>query len=139
MSANVTVDPLKGPSRPRIAIVDDDLTQVCIAELFLFDDYDVVCFSDPRQALFAILQDAPDAIVSDVHMPGMGGVALREALLRAGVDVPFVFLTGDGFAQGMAGAAGQGRVAWLEKPMDKAMLREKVAHLLADGLAQPLS
>lgn len=121
-------------SRPRLVIVDDDPTQLCIAELFLMDDHDVRCYTDAREAMFAILQDMPDAVVSDIHMPGMSGLALREALERTGAHVPFVFLTGDDFAQGLSGTAGDARVEWLPKPMDKAQLRERVARVLShDG------
>lgn len=127
-----------GSSPPRIVIVDDDPTQLCIAELFLMDDHDVRCFTDAREALFAILHDLPDAIISDIHMPGMGGIALQEALERADVHLPFVFLTGDDFAQGLSDTAGNALVEWLPKPIDKAQLRECVARVLRhDGRLSP--
>lgn len=109
-------------ARPRVIVVDDDLTQLCIAELYLADDFDVVSFSDAREAMFAVMKDVPAVIVSDIHMPGMGGVALRDALLRAGIHVPFLFLSGDGFAQGLSGFDNAPDVAWLQKPMEKISL-----------------
>ena len=39
--------------------------------------------------------DAPDAVVTDVRMPGMSGIELGRTLRARGVDVPLVFMTAD--------------------------------------------
>ncbi len=118
-------------NRPLVFVVDDDATQLCIAEIYLLDDYDVRCFEDAREAMFAALKHSPQLVLSDIHMPGMGGVALREALLRAGARIPFVFLTGDGFAEELSGVVDLQGVFWLQKPMEKSVLLATVARALS--------
>ena len=46
-------------------------------------------------ALDAIAANRPDVAILDVRMPGMGGVAVLEALRERGDDLPVILLTAE--------------------------------------------
>ena len=69
-------------------------------------------------------------VVSDVMMPGMGGVELARRLRAEGEAVPILLLSGYGEAD-LASVAGLG-VAFAEKPLPPSALARKVREVL-DG------
>jgi two-component system, cell cycle sensor histidine kinase and response regulator CckA len=69
-------------------------------------------------------------VVSDVMMPGMGGVELARRLRAEGEAVPILLLSGYGEAD-LASVAGLG-VAFAEKPLPPSVLARKVREVL-DG------
>jgi CheY-like chemotaxis protein len=88
---------------------------------------------DGADALKALREQAFDAIVSDVRMPGMNG---REFLERLRRDHPamvsrLIFSTGDTFAPDTAALLQDAGVPSLAKPFDfaklEALLREVVS------------
>jgi len=71
------------------------------------------------------------AVLLDVAMPGMDGLACREALLRLRGDVPIVFTSGytrDGRAQALAA---RGEAGFLPKPFDARELAAALERALA--------
>ena len=57
--------------------------------------FDVEIAVDGRQAVEAVKGRAFDVIVSDIHMPGMSGVALLRAVRAQDLDVPVILMTGE--------------------------------------------
>lgn len=82
--------------KKRIFLVDDDPISLQIHNRMLDQAYDVVCFESAELALKSFLDCRPDLIVSDLTMPGMDGIALRQALskMEGGNTTPFIFLSG---------------------------------------------
>jgi FixJ family two-component response regulator len=64
------------------------------------------------------------AIVLDVRMPGISGLAVLEALIAQGVDQPVVMLTGHGTVEMCRRAFKSGATEFLEKPVDDELLLE---------------
>ena len=66
----------------RIYIVDDQAANLRLLERYLgragFGD--VTSFTDPRAALAAIEADEPDLLLLDLHMPGLDGFGVLDAL-----------------------------------------------------------
>jgi FixJ family two-component response regulator len=54
--------------------------------------------------------------VLDVTMPGLNGLELQQALIRAGNHLPIIFLTGDGDIPMTVRAMKSGAVDFLSKP-----------------------
>ena len=81
----------------RIVVVDDDAS-VCraLARLLRSYGYEVETFGSAAELLAAGPPPDTLCLVTDVRMPGMGGVELCEALHAAGRDVPTVFVTAHG-------------------------------------------
>ncbi len=71
-----------------------------------------------------------DCIVLDVHMPGLSGLDLQQALHQRGATVPVVFVTGHGDAGAQLDALDSGAVAFLKKPFTDQELLAAVARAL---------
>ncbi len=113
----------------RVLLVDDEPDIVRICEMGLArSGYRVSGFTTPGEALAAFRADpdAWDAVVSDVTMPGMTGVALAAAVLETRPDVPVILCTGysEGLTPEAARAAGIRNV--LVKPVPVARLAAEI-------------
>ena len=69
-----------GESRPRVLIVDDE-AGICLLlqELLNNSGYHCQTASSAEQALEILRQQKFDALISDLRMPGMSGLALLDA------------------------------------------------------------
>jgi FixJ family two-component response regulator len=54
-------------------------------------------------------------VLVDLRMPGLDGLQLQEACAQAGVDLPFVFLTGQGDVPSAVSAMRHGAIDFLDK------------------------
>jgi CheY-like chemotaxis protein len=71
------------PAKQRVLLVDDDPLNRKLSERCLRGaGFAVETASDAEVAMKMALEVPPDAIVSDVQMPGMNGFELREAMQR---------------------------------------------------------
>src|SRR3954471_3102326 len=90
-----------------VLIVDDEPDSSEFVERFLRrSGYRTACVPNGRAALRALVDDYPDALILDVRMPEMDGIALLEVLrsyLRWKV-LPVVLLTAHGNPQQIARA-----------------------------------
>jgi CheY-like chemotaxis protein len=122
------------PATARILLVEDDLTvRQVTAESLRSAGLTVVETADGAAAL-ALLRagEAVDAVVSDLSMPGMDGVALVRAAQQLRPGLPAVLITG--FATRSADDAIEGAlpgpVALLRKPVGVQELTGRLALLL---------
>lgn len=85
-----------GQRKPVIFLIDDDPVTLKTQQRMLEEKYDVIAFSCALEALNLYREQKPDLVISDLHMPGMNGVGLRQELatLDDGNTVPFIFLSG---------------------------------------------
>lgn len=78
----------------RILVVDDDqAVRESLRRSLTFNGYDVSLAGDGAEALAAIGQSTPDALVIDVMMPRLDGLETTRALRAAGNDLPILVLT----------------------------------------------
>jgi EAL domain-containing protein (putative c-di-GMP-specific phosphodiesterase class I) len=114
-----------GEARRRILIAEDEAV---IRELFTeqleASGYEVVACCDGRQALAALEREAFDAVLSDIGMPDMDGLALLHAIRERDLDVPVVLLTGGPSLQTAMEAVAQGALMYLTKPVALTTLTE---------------
>jgi len=85
--------------RPKILFVDDEPAILEAIRRKLSErepDWHLSFFSDPRQARGEALSQAFDVIVSDLRMPGIGGLDLLGDLRRCGVTAEAIILSGTG-------------------------------------------
>jgi two-component system CAI-1 autoinducer sensor kinase/phosphatase CqsS len=81
-----------------------------------------------------------DAILMDVNMPGMNGLEAAQEIRRSNLasrDVPIIALTAHSDAATVAAAQAAGINAFLTKPVEAAVLHEKLRQLLRAGLDRP--
>jgi two-component system, LuxR family, response regulator FixJ len=113
------------PTSPLVHLVDDDTAvRDSLALLIGTVGLRVQAWADPLQFVARFDRDAIGAIVLDVRMPGLSGIALLERLLAEGVDQPVVMLTGHGTVELCRRAFKSGAAEFLEKPVDDERLLE---------------
>lgn len=121
----------------RLALVVDDSPTIlkAVAYELSCDGYQVKTAPNGEQAL-AILNDGyqPDIIVSDLHMPGMGGLGLLTQLrqdpqLRR---IPVVMMSSDPGRASILKTIQAGAVSFLTKPFGYSQLAVHLDRILSD-------
>lgn len=84
-----------------VLIVDDDVNITSGLTHFLTDEgFDVLIAENPYDAYNIAVENMPDIIISDIHMPGMDGFEFRNKLKvnPKTSSIPIVFITADSTA-----------------------------------------
>ena len=116
MTQSVLTDP---DSRPRLLLVDDDVT-FCkvLAEALEKRGYSVVVAHDVAGGLKAAEQDPPEFAVIDLKMPGPSGLELIERLKALDEHTRIVVLTGYASIATAVHAVKLGATQYITKPAD---------------------
>ena len=80
----------------RILLVDDhDLFRAGMGSILRSQDGMVVVgeYSDGEQAIEAVRREAPDLVLMDVHMPGIGGIEATRKILRIAPQTRIIAVT----------------------------------------------
>jgi EAL domain-containing protein (putative c-di-GMP-specific phosphodiesterase class I)/CheY-like chemotaxis protein len=88
---------------------------------------------DPRCVVNLYESLQPDLVLLDLHMPGMDGVAVMEAIRRATPDdefVPVIVLTADGTPEARDRVLAAGASDFLTKPVDRGEVVLRARNLL---------
>ena len=114
-----------GPSTPLVQLIDDDAAvREALSLLIGTIGLRVEIWADPQDFLARFDRQAIGAIVLDVRMPGIGGLAVLQRLVDEGVDQPVIMLTGHGTVEMCRRAFKAGAAEFLEKPVDDELLIE---------------
>jgi DNA-binding NtrC family response regulator len=108
-----------------ILLVDDDATQRSdLAEIVKSFGYQVTMAADGREALTKLASMPVSAILTDLVMPNMDGVALLKELAARGDRTPTIVLTGFGSLDQAISFVHDLKAFWfLEKPVQPAVVR----------------
>ncbi|MBV1853578.1 response regulator transcription factor [Catellatospora tritici] len=113
----------------RILVVDDDAAvRDSLARSLRFEGYAVDTAADGIEALAAIADAEPDAVVLDVMMPGVDGVQVCQTLRERGIVVPVLMLTARDSVGDRVAGLDAGADDYLVKPF---ALQELLARLRA--------
>jgi two-component system response regulator AtoC len=101
----------------RLLLVDDDPGLLFTLEEILDErGFDCVAVSSGAEALERL--DGVDAVLTDLTMPGMDGLALLDAISRRDATLPVVLLTAHGSERSAVAAMKAGAYDYLTKPFD---------------------
>jgi CheY-like chemotaxis protein len=119
------------PQPHHVLIVDDDeQMRLVLARLLkrAWTDASVAEASNGAEALSAVEAQRPDLIITDYHMPVLGGLELVRTLWAQGMTMPILVLSSDpSIAEAIRAA---GATAFLPKPFRVRVLRELLRTLL---------
>ena len=102
---------------PTVAVVDDEQpVRRALQRLLRASGFDVRLFA--TGADFMAHMEGVDCVILDLHLPGMSGFEVQEALAARGADVPVVVLTGNDTPANRARSLANGARAYLSKPVD---------------------
>ncbi|MBC3779726.1 sigma-54 dependent transcriptional regulator [Pseudomonas sp. SWRI99] len=100
-----------------VMVVDDESSIRSAVEQWLsLSGFAVQLFSRAEECLAALPAHFPGVILSDVRMPGMGGLELLAQVQRRDADLPLILLTGHGDVPMAVAAMRDGAYDFLEKP-----------------------
>ena len=103
--------------RSVVFIVDDDASmRGALENLIGSVGLEVRAFSSPQEFLADQRPDAPGCLVLDVRLPGKSGLAFQQDLVKAGIALPVIFITGHGDIPMSVRAMKAGAVEFLTKP-----------------------
>ncbi len=121
-----------------VLIEDDNLMREWLGRSLTTRGYKVDRYGRAEEALEALCADAPDAVISDVRMPGMSGIELGRTLRARGVDVPLVFMTADPSESLGVDALAIGVRRLVRKPFgDMSELWAAVEDAVAESISNP--
>ena len=125
-------------SEAALLLVDDDAPIRRMLERTLTaEGYEVVAAADGGAALAAVERNLPDAIVLDVSMPGMDGLAVTRRLRAKGLRVPILLLTARDAVHERVAGLDAGADDYLVKPFDVDELSARVRALLRRNAPAP--
>lgn len=105
-------------SKGTVLVVDDDREmRVSLDHLLQSAGYNTVIAKNGQAGLDAVLQNAPDVILSDVRMPEMDGLEFQRKA-REISHVPVILISAHGDIPMAVGALQNGAYSFVEKPFE---------------------
>ncbi|MBL8514724.1 MAG: response regulator transcription factor [Betaproteobacteria bacterium] len=100
--------------------VDDEDASIREVQSWLMQSNRIAvrCYAGAAAFLAEFKPDSPGCLIVDLFMPGMSGLDLQQYLIRHGITMPVIFLSGRGDIGKAVEAVKQGAVDFIEKPFD---------------------
>jgi two-component system response regulator MprA len=115
----------------RVLVVDDDrAVRDALRRVLTLDGYDVQIAEGGAEAIEAVAQAVPDAVVLDIGMPGIDGIEVCERVRRLGNRVPILMLTARVEISDRVAGLDAGADDYLIKPFDINELKARLRALL---------
>ena len=116
----------------KILVVDDAaFMRMRCAKLLTENGYEVVEAENGLRALEVYEAETPDAVLMDITMPEMDGIAALKALREKDPDARVAMVTAMGQQSIIMDAIKSGAKDFVVKPFDKERVLEAVGKLLA--------
>jgi CheY-like chemotaxis protein len=119
-----------------LLVEDDDDNRELMAEVLAAYGFEVLSAASGQDGLRQLSEHSVDVVITDVGMPGMGGLELARASKAIAPKVPVVVVTGWAEREDIAQARGGAVDAVLIKPVDPDALTQAVTDV-AQGRGRP--
>src|SRR5689334_10955735 len=104
--------------KPQVMVVDDDLAMCGFLQTFLAErGYAALTITNSDEAVRRFHAERPSAVLLDVVMPGMDGLAALAALKQIDRDVPVIVMSGQGGTHTVVQAMKLGATDFVCKPL----------------------
>ncbi|HHY02188.1 MAG TPA: sigma-54-dependent Fis family transcriptional regulator, partial [Paracoccus sp.] len=108
-----------------VAIVDDEPDmRESISQWLTLSGFTTEVFASAEDALKVIGPDWPGAIITDIRMPGMDGMAFLKRLMGQDSALPVIMITGHGDVPMAVEAMRLGAMDFMEKPFNPDRMTE---------------
>ncbi len=120
-------------SRRTIVIVDDDKEIRSYLHMELKESYNIITADNGRSAWTSISTSLPDAVVTDLEMPGMDGLELCTKIKHNPNTnhIPVIVLTSHNDLASAEESAGSGADVFLTKPLSIELLSASIANVIS--------
>lgn len=115
-----------------ILIVDDDSTNIALAQSFLSQEFRIIGVKSGRMAMKYLKKNTPDLIMLDLIMPEMNGLEVMEKLqsdYRTSI-IPVIFLTADRNPDTEEVCFRKGGMDFITKPFIPSVVHQRVRRVL---------
>jgi len=103
-----------------VLVVDDEASiRESLRMILEFESYRVREAASGDEALESVRAEPPQAILLDIKMPEMDGLAVMRALQERGYDIPVLIITGHGDVATAVEATKGGAYDFFEKPLQR--------------------
>ncbi|HDS1681161.1 TPA: response regulator transcription factor [Pseudomonas putida] len=111
----------------KVYVVDDD-QGMRDSTVWLLESVGLqgVPFASGQAFLDACVDDGPACVLLDVRMPGLGGMAVQQALRERGLQIPVIFVSGHADVPIVVRAFKAGASDFIEKPYSDQLLLDSV-------------
>jgi len=101
----------------RVLLAEDEITiRVTLGDALEAAGHSVLAVADSAAALAALEREAPEAVLTDIRMPGEGGMAILERSLALDPRRPVVLMTGFATVDQAVEAMRLGASNYIQKP-----------------------
>jgi DNA-binding NtrC family response regulator len=101
----------------RALIVDDETAILdTLRILFRREGFDVLTAAGGRQGLEMLAEASPDFVLTDIRMPGVGGIEILNAAREQDPNLPVILMTAQASLQSAIQAVNQGAFHYIQKP-----------------------
>jgi diguanylate cyclase (GGDEF)-like protein len=118
--------------RPRLLLAEDDADDRAVLVEALEGDYEIAALGAGDEALEAARELPPDLALLDLHLPGLDGLDVLEAL-RADphtAEIPVILISGEADDATRVRALDLGAADFLQKPISLGELRARIERTL---------
>jgi DNA-binding NtrC family response regulator len=124
--------PTQRDGAPLVALIEDDpVMGQSVIDWLAVEGYRTQWFRNGAQAVEALAQRPPDAVICDIRLPDMSGEEIHRALAAPCGDVPMLFVTGFGDVAQAVRLMRAGAADYMTKPFDIDALLHRLEALLA--------
>jgi len=109
-------------ARTSVVVVDDDVLVLRALSRVLSADFEVAAFDSGDAALRHIERGGVSVVVSDIAMPGIGGLELLRRIRALDADLPVLLITGVPALESATKAIEYGVFRYLTKPFERESL-----------------
>lgn len=114
----------------RILLVEDDAQlREALLDTLTLADYQCVDVSQAEDAIIELKKQSFDMVVSDIQMPGIGGIGLLN-YLQQNIQIPVLLMTAYASVQHAVSAIKLGAVDYLAKPFAPEVLVNQVSRYI---------
>ena len=123
---------------PTVAVLDDEApVRRALQRLLRAAGFDVRLFATGSD--FMAHLDGIDCLILDLHLPGMSGFDVQDALTDRHSEIPVVVLTGNDTPANRSRSLSHGARAFLTKPVDDKVLLDALRPLTSASHASHAS
>jgi CheY-like chemotaxis protein len=109
-----------------ILIIEDDVMIRGLLATMLQGTHPIIQAKNAEKGIIAYIDQAPNIVFLDIHMPGMDGHDTLKHLMRIDPHAYVVMLSGDSSAENVIATQTQGAAGFVRKPFTKEKLLEYV-------------
>src|SRR6266576_6137459 len=118
---------IRTAEQPKVLIIDDEMGPRESLRMLLKPNYQVHTADNVELGLQLLQENAPDAIVMDIRMPGTNGIDGLRKIREIDPYLSVIMLTGFGALETAQEALRLGANDYINKPFDAAKMREVIS------------